>query len=309
MDYLKLAIVLLYLLLLFIIIPSFFFIAYNHIVQYFLLKPFHSGFLRTLKRTWWISVLWASVIIYSFYILSDLSDSMITRISVTLLIIAFLFLINVLNQKRMISEEGAKKDYFKRSMIASFGVSFVIIMIPFIGNIPHKIIPVSDKAIFLKNINFISSCNSTLKLLNERGIVKGNLMYGLYNKNNMELAAFIQLSPTDRKDLMNSFKFEKIDTSKMDSYFLNVMDNNIYNSVTSVGIQTILPKRIGLQDIFQFSRYNTSISMSMASSYMFEESFPLKCNEFSESHCNVHMIFDTKSNILLLVENINNGFK
>ena len=306
MDYLKLAIVLLYLLLLFIIIPSFFFIAYNHIVQYFLLKPFHSGFLRTLKRTWWISVLWASVIIYSFYILSDLSDSMITRISVTLLIIAFLFLINVLNQKRMISEEGAKKDYFKKSMIASFGVSFLIIIITFIVNFPNKIITVSDKAKFVTHFDFISSCNTTLKYLNERGISKGNLLHAFYNEDEMELVAFIQLSPADRIELMKQFKFEKIDTSKMDSYDFNIMNNDIKSAVDPIGIQTISPKRIGLDNIYQFSRPNVAISMNMASSYEFGESFPLKCDECSEQYCYVEMIFDTKSNILVLVESIRN---
>jgi len=230
---------------------------------------------------------------------------MITRISATLLIIAVLFGINTLNQRRMNSEEGAKMNYFNKSMIASFGVSFLIIIITFIANIPHKIIPVNDKAKFFTNIDFISSCNPTLKLLNERGIAKGDLLYALYNKDNRELVAFIQLSPSDRKDLMKRFKFERIDTSKIDSYFLNVMGNVINNSITTLGIQTIYPKIIGLQDIFQFSSLNTAISMNMESSYLFEESFSLECNEFSEHHCYVQMIFDTKSNTLLLVEEIN----
>jgi hypothetical protein len=291
-------------LILIVIVPSLVFLSYNHIVQYFLLKPTHHGFLRTLKRTWWTSILWVLSITSSFYILFTLPDSMIIRISVTLLIIAVLLGITILNQWRMNSEDGAKRNYFNKSMIASFGVSFLIIIITFIGSIPHKIIPVTDKAKFFTNIDFISSCNPSLKLLNERGIAKGNLLYALYNEDDMELVAFIQLSPSDRKDMMNRFKFERIDTSKMDSYHLNVMDNDINNAVTPLSIQSIYPKRIGLQNIFQFSHPNNVISMNMESSNLFEESFPLKCNEFSEHYCYVQMIFDTKSNILLLVEDI-----
>ncbi len=291
-----------------VIILSLVFLLYNHFVQYFLLKPFHHGFLRTLKRTWWTSILWASVIISSlFSILPDLPDSMITRILVTLLILAVLFGINALNQKRMISEEGAKANYFKKSMIASFGVSFLIIIITFIVNFPNKIITVSDKAKFLTHINFRTTCDSTgtLKSLNEFCISKDNLMYGLYNENNLELVAFIQLSPSNRMELLKRFKFDKIDTSKMDLFSFYAMDNKIKNTVTPIGIQTVIPKRVGLQDIFQYSRPNTSISMSMASSYIFKESFSLVCDGVSEGDCSVQMIFDTKSNILLLVEEVN----
>jgi len=231
---------------------------------------------------------------------------MITRILVTLLFLAVLFGINALNQKRMISEEGAKKDYFKKSMIASFGVSFLIIIITFIVNFPHKLITVSDKAKFVTHIDFISSCNTTLKSLNERGISKGNLLHAFYNEDEMELVAFIQLSPADRIELMKQFKFEKIDTSQMDSYYFNIMNNDIKSAVDPIGIQTISPKRIGLDNIYQFSRPNVAISMNMASSYEFGESFPLKCDECSEQYCYVEMIFDTKSSILLLVESIHN---
>ena len=296
-------------LILLVVIPSLIFLTYNHFVQYLLLKPSHLGFLKTLKKTWWTSILWVLVIFGSFITLSILPDSMITRILVTLLFLAVLFGINALNQKRMISEEGAKKDYFKKSMIASFGVSFLIIIITFIVNFPHKLITVSDKAKFVTHIDFISSCNTTLKYLNERGISKGNLLHAFYNEDEMELVAFIQLSPADRIELMKQFKFEKIDTSKMDSYDFNIMNNDIKSAVDPIGIQTISPKRIGLDNIYQFSRPNVAISMNMASSYEFGESFPLKCDECSEQYCYVEMIFDTKSNILLLVENINNGFK
>ena len=290
-----------------VIILSLVFLTYNHFVQYFLLKPFHHGFLRTLKRTWWTSILWASVIISSlFSILPDLPDSMITRILVTLLILAVLFGINALNQKRMISEEGAKAKYFKKSMIASFGVSFLIIIITFIVNFPNKIITVSDKAKFVTHIDFISSCNTTLKYLNERGISKGNLLHAFYNEDEMQLVAFIQLSPADRIELMKQFKFEKIDTSKMDSYDFNIMNNDIKSAVEPIGIQTVLPKRIGLDNIYQFSRPNAAISINMASSFEFGESFPLKCDKYLEHYCYVEMIFDTKSNILLLVESIHN---
>ena len=290
-----------------VIILSLVFLTYNHFVQYFLLKPFHHGFLRTLKRTWWTSILWASVIISSlFSILPDLPDSMITRILVTLLILAVLFGINALNQKRMISEEGAKANYFKKSMIASFGVSFLIIIITFITSFPHKIITVTDKAKFLTHIDFISRCNTTLKSLNERGITKGDILHAFYSENEMELVAFIQLSPSDRIELMKRFKFERIDTSKMDSYHFNIMNNDIKSAVDPIGIQTISPKTIGLDNIYQFFRPNAAISMNLASSYEFGESFPLKCDEYSIHYCYVQMIFDTKSNILLLVESIHN---
>jgi hypothetical protein len=231
---------------------------------------------------------------------------MITRILVTLLILAVLFGINALNQKRMISEEGAKKDYFKKSMIASFGVSFLIIIITFIVYFPHKIITVTDKAKFLTHIDFISSCNTTLKSLNERGIANGDLLHAFYNEDEMELVGFIQLSPADRIELMKQFKFEKIDTSQMDSYYFNIMNNEIKSAVDPIGIQTISPKRIGLDNIYQFSRPNVAISMNMSSSYKFGDSFPLKCDKYLEHYCYVEMIFDTKSNILLLVESIHN---
>ena len=294
-------------LMLLVVIPSLVFLTYNHFIQYFLLKPSHHGFLKTLKKTWWTSILWVLIIFGSFITLSGfLPDSMITRILVTLLILAVLFGIIALNQKRLISEEGAKKDYFKKSMIASFGVSFLIIIITFIVNFPHKLITVSDKAKFVTHIDFISSCNTTLKYLNERGISKGNLLHAFYNEDEMELVAFIQLSPADRIELMKQFKFEKIDTSKMDSYHFNIMNNDIKSAVDPIGIQTISPKRIGLDNIYQFSRPNVAISMNMASSYEFGESFPLKCDECSEQYCYVEMIFDTKSNILVLVESIRN---
>jgi hypothetical protein len=231
---------------------------------------------------------------------------MFTRILVTLLFLAVLFGINALNQKRMISEEGAKKDYFKKSMIASFGVSFLIIIITFIVNFPNKIITVSDKAKFVTHFDFISSCNTTLKYLNERGFSKGDLLHAFYNENEMELVAFIQLSPADRIELMQQFKFEKIDTSKMDSYDFNIMNNDIKSAVDPIGIQTISPKRIGLHDIYQFSRSNAAVLMNMSSSYKFGDSFPLKCDKYLEHYCYVEMIFDTKSNILLLVESIHN---
>ena len=293
-------------LILLVVIPSLIFLTYNHFVQYFLLKPSHLGFLKTLKKTWWTSILWVLVIFGSFITLSILPDSMITRILVTLLFLAVLFGINALNQKRMISEEGAKKDYFKKSMIASFGVSFFIIIITFIVNFPHKLITVSDKAKFVTHIDFISSCNTTLKYLNERGISKGNLLHAFYNEDEMELVAFIQLSPADRIELMKQFKFEKIDTSKMDSYDFNIMNNDIKSAVDPIGIQTISPKRIGLHDIYQFSRSNAAVLMNMSSSYKFGDSFPLKCDKYLEHYCYVEMIFDTKSNILLLVESIHN---
>ena len=121
----------------------------------------------------------------------------------------------------------------------------------------------------------------------------------------MELVAFIQLSPADRIELMKQFKFERIDTSKMDSYYFNIMNNEIKSAVDPIGIQTISPKRIGLHDIYQFSRPNAAISIDMASSYQFGESFPLKCDQFPEHYSYVQMIFDTKSNILMLVEEIN----
>ncbi len=293
-------------LILLVVIPSLIFLTYNHFVQYLLLKPSHLGFLKTLKKTWWTSILWVLVIFGSFITLSILPDSMITRILVTLLFLAVLFGINALNQKRMISEEGAKKDYFKKSMIASFGVSFLIIIITFIVNFPHKLITVSDKAKFVTHIDFISSCNTTLKYLNERGISKGNLLHAFYNEDEMELVAFIQLSPADRIELMKQFKFEKIDTSKMDSYDFNIMNNDIKSAVDPIGIQTISPKRIGLHDIYQFSRSNAAVLMNMSSSYKFGDSFPLKCDKYLEHYCYVEMIFDTKSNILLLVESIHN---
>jgi len=293
-------------LILLVVIPSLIFLTYNHFVQYFLLKPSHLGFLKTLKKTWWTSILWVLVIFGSFITLSILPDSMITRILVTLLFLAVLFGINALNQKRMISEEGAKKDYFKKSMIASFGVSFLIIIITFIVNFPNKIITVSDKAKFVTHFDFISSCNTTLKYLNERGISKGNLLHAFYNEDEMELVAFIQLSPADRIELMKQFKFEKIDTSKMDSYDFNIMNNDIKSAVDPIGIQTISPKRIGLHDIYQFSRSNAAVLMNMSSSYKFGDSFPLKCDKYLEHYCYVEMIFDTKSNILLLVESIHN---
>jgi hypothetical protein len=292
-------------LLLIIIIPSLVFLTYNHFVQYFLLKPSHHGFLKTLRKTWLTSILWVLVIFGSFFTLSILPDSMITRILVTLLFLAVLFGINTLNQKRMYSEEGTNRDYFKKSMIASFGVSFLILIITFIVNFPHKIISVTDKAKFFTHIDFISSCNTTLKSLNERGIANGNLLQAFYNEDEMELVAFIQLSPSDRIELMKRFKFKIIDTSKMDSYYFNIMNNDIKSAVTPINIQTISPKRIGLHDIYQFSRPNAAISMNLASSYEFGESFPLKCEQFSEHHCYVQMIFDTKSNILMLVEEIN----
>ena len=232
---------------------------------------------------------------------------MITRILVTLLFLAVLFGINTLNQKRMNSEDGTNRDYFKKSMIASFGVSFLIIIITFIVYFPHKIISVTDKAKFFKHIDFISSCNTTLKSLNERGIANGDLLHAFYNEDEMELVAFIQLSPSDRIELMKRFKFKRIDTSKMDSYYFNIMNNDIKSAFTPINIQTISPKRIGLDNIYQFSRPNVAISMNLASSYEFGESFPLKCNECSEQYCYVEMIFDTKSNILLLVENIQNN--
>jgi len=293
-------------LILLVVIPSLIFLTYNHFVQYLLLKPSHLGFLKTLKKTWWTSILWVLVIFGSFITLSILPDSMITRILVTLLFLAVLFGINALNQKRMISEEGAKKDYFKKSMIASFGVSFLIIIITFIVNFPHKLITVSDKAKFVTHIDFISSCNTTLKYLNERGISKGNLLHAFYNEDEMELVAFIQLSPADRIELMKQFKFEKIDTSKMDSYDFNIMNNDIKSAVDPIGIQTISPKIIGLHDIYQFSRSNAAVLMNMSSSYKFGDSFPLKCDKYLEHYCYVEMIFDTKSNILLLVESIHN---
>ena len=292
-------------LILLVVIPSFLFLTFNHFVQFFLLKPLHHGFLKTLKKTWWISIFWTLAIIGSFIILSILPDSMITRILVTLLILAVLFGINALNQRLFYSEEGTNKDYFKKSMIASFGVSFLTIIIIFIPNIPHKIIPVNEKAKFFTHIDFISSCNTTLKSLNERGIANGDLLHAIYNEDEMELVAFIQLSPADRIELMKQFKFEKIDTSKMDSYYFNIMNNEIKSAVDPIGIQTISPKRIGLDNIYQFSRPNVAISMDIASSYQFGESFPMKCDEFSEHHCYVQMIFDTKSNILMLVEEIN----
>jgi hypothetical protein len=83
------------------------------------------------------------------------------------------------------------------------------------------------------------------------------------------------------------------------------MNNEIKSAVDPIGIQTISPKRIGLHDIYQFSRPNAAISIDMASSYQFGESFPLKCDQFSEHYSYVQMIFDTKSNILMLVEEIN----
>jgi hypothetical protein len=294
-------------LMLLVVIPSLVFLTYNHFIQYFLLKPSHHGFLKTLKKTWWTSILWVLIIFGSFITLSGfLPDSMITRILVTLLILAVLFGINALNQKRMISEEGAKKDYFKKSMIASFGVSFLIIIITFIVYFPHKIITVTDKAKFLTHIDFISSCNTTLKSLNERGIANGDLLHAFYNEDEMELVGFIQLSPADRIELMKQFKFEKIDTSQMDSYYFNIMNNEIKSAVDPIGIQTISPKRIGLDNIYQFSRPNVAISMNMSSSYKFGDSFPLKCDKYLEHYCYVEMIFDTKSNILLLVESIHN---
>ena len=125
----ELTIVLFSLMLFVVIVLSLVFLTYNHFVQYFLLKPSHHGFLKTLKKTWWISILWTLVMIGSTYSLFILSDSIILRISATLLFLVVLFGINALNQKRMISEEGAKKDYFKKSMIASFGVSFLIIIL------------------------------------------------------------------------------------------------------------------------------------------------------------------------------------
>jgi hypothetical protein len=286
------------------IIPSLVFLIYNHFVQFFLLKPLHYGFLKTLKKTWWISFFWTIVIIGSFFTLAILPDSMITRILVTLLILAILFGIHVLNQKRMNSEEVANTDYFKKSMIASFGVSFLIIMIMFIFYFPNKIISVTDKAKFYTHIDFVSSCNTTLKSLNERGIAKGDLLHAFYNEDAVKLVAFIQLSPADRIELMKQFKFERIDTTKMDSYHFNIMNNDITSAVDPIGIQTISPKEIGQNNIYQFSRPNASISMDMASSYQFGESFPLKCDEFSDQYCYVQMIFDTKSNILMLVEEI-----
>lgn len=300
----EIIIVFFYLLLL-IIIPSLVFLTYNHFVQYFLLKPSHHGFLKTLRKTWWTSILWVLVIFGSFFTLSILPDSMITRILVTLLFLAVLLGINTLNQKRMNLEEGTNRDYFKQSMIASFGVSFLILIITFIVNFPHKIISVTDKAKFFTHIDFISSCNTTLKSLNERGIANGDLLQAFYNADEMELVAFIQLSPSDRIELMKRFKFKIIDTSKMDSYYFNIMNNDIKSAVTPINIQTISPKRIGLHDIYQFSRPNASISMNLSSSYEFGESFPLKCDQFSEHYCYVQMIFDTKSNILMLVEEIN----
>jgi hypothetical protein len=204
----------------------------------------------------------------------------------------------------MNSEEVANTDYFKKSMIASFGVSFLIIMIMFIFYFPNKIISVTDKAKFYTHIDFVSSCNTTLKSLNERGIAKGDLLHAFYNEDAVKLVAFIQLSPADRIELMKQFKFEKIHTSKMDSYDFNIINNDIKSAVDPIGIQTISPKEIGQNNIYQFSRPNASISMDMASSYQFGESFPLKCDEFSDQYCYVQMIFDTKSNILMLVEEI-----
>ena len=294
------------LILLVVIVLSLVFLTYNHFVQYFLLKPSHHGFLKTLKKTWWISILWTLVMIGSTYSFFILSDSIILRISATLFFLVVLFGINALNQKRMISEEGAKKDYFKKSMIASFGVSFLIIIITFIVNFPNKIITVSDKAKFVTHIDFISSCNTTLKYLNERGFSKGDLLHAFYNEDEMELVAFIQLSPADRIELMQQFKFEKIDTSIMDSYHFNIMNNDIKSAVDPIGIQTISPKRIGLHDIYQFSRSNAAVLMNMSSSYKFGDSFPLKCDKYLEHYCYVEMIFDTKNNILLLVESIHN---
>ena len=217
-------------LMLLVVIPSLVFLTYNHFIQYFLLKPSHHGFLKTLKKTWWTSILWVLIIFGSFITLSGfLPDSMITRILVTLLILAVLFGIIALNQKRLISEEGAKKDYFKKSMIASFGVSFLIIIITFIVYFPNKIISVTDKAKFLTQIDFITTCDPALNSLNEFCISNGNLMYGLYNENNRQIVAFIQLTPSNRMELLKRFKFEKIDTSKMDSYSFYAMENKIKN--------------------------------------------------------------------------------
>ncbi len=165
-------------------------------------------------------------------------------------------------------------------------------------------ISVTDKAKFYSHIDFISSCNTTLKSLNERGIAKGDLLHAFYNEDEEELVAFIQLNPADRKELMERFKFDRIDTSKIDSYSFYIMRNDITSADTLLGIQTISPKEIGQNNIYQFSRPNASISMDMASSYQFGESFPLKCDEFSDQYCYVQMIFDTKSNILMLVEEI-----
>jgi hypothetical protein len=92
----------------------------------------------------------------------------------------------------------------------------------------------------------------------------------------------------------------------MDSYDFNIMNNDIKSAVEPIGIQTVLPKRIGLDNIYQFSRPNAAISINMASSFEFGESFPLKCDKYLEHYCYVEMIFDTKSNILLLVESIHN---
>ena len=291
-------------LMLLVVIPSLVFLTYNHFIQYFLLKPSHHGFLKTLKKTWWTSILWVLVIFGSFITLSILPDSMITRILVTLLFLAVLFGINALNQKRMISEEGAKKDYFKKSMIASFGVSFLIIIITFIVYFPNKIISVTDKAKFLTQIDFITTCDPALNSLNEFCISNGNLMYGLYNENNRQIVAFIQLTPSNRMELLKRFKFEKIDTSKMDSYSFYAMENKIKNTVAPIGIQTVIPKRVGLQDVFEFSQSNTAISMNIGSSFHFKQTFYLICDGVSQRDCSVQMIFDTKSNILLLVEDV-----
>lgn len=293
-----------FVLMLLIIIPFLVFLTYNHFVQYFLLKPSHHGFLKTLRKTWWTSILWVLIIFGSFLTLAILPDSMIYRILVTFLFLAVLFGISTLNQKQMNSEEGINRDYFKKSMIASFGLSFLIIIITFILFFPHKIISVTDKAKFFTHIDFLSSCNNTLKSLNERGIANGDLLHAFYNEEKMELVAFIQLIPSDRIELMKRFKFKRIDTSKMDSYHFNIMNNDIKSAVTNINIQSISPKNIGLDDIYQFSRPNAVISMNLASSYEFGESFPLKCDQFSEHYCYVQMIFDTKSNILMLVEEI-----
>jgi len=287
-----------------VIILSLVFLTFNHIVQYFILKPSHYSYLRIVKKTWWTSILWTLVMIGSTYSLSILSDSIIFRISATLLFLAVLFGINALNQKRIISEDGAKNDYFKKSMIASFGVSFLIIIITFIVYFPNKIISVTDKAKFLTQIDFITTCDPALNSLNEFCISNGNLMYGLYNENNRQIVAFIQLTPSNRMELLKRFKFEKIDTSKMDSYSFYAMENKIKNTVAPIGIQTVIPKRVGLQDVFEFSQSNTAISMNIGSSFHFKQTFYLICDGVSQRDCSVQMIFDTKSNILLLVEDV-----
>ena len=287
-------------LILLLVIPSLLFLTFNHFVQFFLLKPLHHGFLKTLKKTWWISIFWTLVIIGSFITFWRLPDSMITRILVTLLILAVLLGINALNQKRMNSEEGINRDYFRKSLITSFGVSFLIIMSIFIPTIPHKIIPVTDKAKFLTHLEFYSSCNNTIKSLNERGIAKGDLLHAFYNEDDEELVAFIHLSPSERIELMNRFKFERIDTSKMGSYHFNIMNNEIKSAVTPIDIQTISPKRISQDNIYQFALSNAAISMNLASSYEFGES--LNCDQLGDGSVYLQMIFDTKSNILMLVE-------